>query len=787
MTTPAKFHFISCLNILKKNMFARMILFYSCFSILLIILSSYILITWSSRNLEKEIQKSNNLVLNQFKIYSDIYLLKRLDSIVSDKCLACSSDNSIYNFYTHFQPTDLNLTLDAWKSISSIVSNYDFIDSIYIFRGVDNTMVSSREGVIYNINRKDNLRYVNTAPLTAAKESSFKSGWVSPLENSGFSKNRAILSFYYNFIIVTSHRNYKCNIIFNIDEEKFFSSVLGTYGSGNPIFMVIDSHGNYLVHSNIQMLMKKPELPSDAIKSILSKNNGFMLTKSSNISEALTWNHSSVNDWNYVSIISADMLNKQVQIGERLGYGLIISIVLICIIGLSLITSILYKPLKNLILSIRPRFSSDDTDGDLFLIGNVINNLTNQVEAMEGVLMKNSPLILYKLVMDIIQDSISDNEELNKRFGLLNITFDFEFYCVMITEIKTSDFEKFPIVQREYLTACITEIINDSLKTEANLITICYPANCFLSIINYQEYEPLKNKLNALIKQLSDNWGVSANISVSCTCKTLLNLNKAYAKTSEQLRYSFITGRGNIFSYDTFANPGGLKADFTIHDMKHLESVLLSNKVSSFKEGVEDLVIQCKNFVFDLSSINKLIEQITDIVVQTSLQKGLSPLENDESKSADIFQRFSTIDSWMDWLFGLADILTAHISHKQLNINQDYMQSIMEFVQTHIECQLSLNSVAEEFKITPNYLSRIFKESTGTNFSDFITETKFSHAKKLLAMSEKRNISDIAESLGYLNLGYFTKIFKEKFSVTPVQYRKLYLSEKYTNNASVEN
>jgi YesN/AraC family two-component response regulator len=85
---------------------------------------------------------------------------------------------------------------------------------------------------------------------------------------------------------------------------------------------------------------------------------------------------------------------------------------------------------------------------------------------------------------------------------------------------------------------------------------------------------------------------------------------------------------------------------------------------------------------------------------------------------------------------------------------------------------LSLNSVADHFGISPNYLSSFFKLTTEKNFSDFIVEAKLEKASKLLLEQKRINVAAIANELGYSNHSYFDKLFKERFGLSPIQYRK---------------
>lgn len=85
---------------------------------------------------------------------------------------------------------------------------------------------------------------------------------------------------------------------------------------------------------------------------------------------------------------------------------------------------------------------------------------------------------------------------------------------------------------------------------------------------------------------------------------------------------------------------------------------------------------------------------------------------------------------------------------------------------------LSVGEIAKRVGISRYYLQHIFKRETGITMTAYIRERKLSEAKRLLITTEKQ-ISDIAYECGYLDAGYFTKVFGESEGVTPTEYRKM--------------
>ena len=96
---------------------------------------------------------------------------------------------------------------------------------------------------------------------------------------------------------------------------------------------------------------------------------------------------------------------------------------------------------------------------------------------------------------------------------------------------------------------------------------------------------------------------------------------------------------------------------------------------------------------------------------------------------------------------------------------------IARYLNDHLADPLSLSDVAQQFYISPFYLSRIFKETTGFTYSNYINLTRIKEAQRLLRESTLP-ISEIAMQCGFDNFSHFGKTFKKVSHVSPREYRK---------------
>ena len=84
---------------------------------------------------------------------------------------------------------------------------------------------------------------------------------------------------------------------------------------------------------------------------------------------------------------------------------------------------------------------------------------------------------------------------------------------------------------------------------------------------------------------------------------------------------------------------------------------------------------------------------------------------------------------------------------------------------------LSLAMVADHLNTSVYVVTRLFKESTGKNFKEYVLDKRMEHARELLK-STPTKIAEISGMAGFESPEYFSSVFKAKYGITPTQYRK---------------
>jgi YesN/AraC family two-component response regulator len=105
------------------------------------------------------------------------------------------------------------------------------------------------------------------------------------------------------------------------------------------------------------------------------------------------------------------------------------------------------------------------------------------------------------------------------------------------------------------------------------------------------------------------------------------------------------------------------------------------------------------------------------------------------------------------------------------SVRDDKMARVRDFLERNCYRKVSLSDAAEAVGLSPKYLSRIFKGSTGKGFSEYRMGVQICKARELLTEGGL-NVNEISEKLGYQNPESFIRAFRKLAGCTPTEFRK---------------
>ena len=105
------------------------------------------------------------------------------------------------------------------------------------------------------------------------------------------------------------------------------------------------------------------------------------------------------------------------------------------------------------------------------------------------------------------------------------------------------------------------------------------------------------------------------------------------------------------------------------------------------------------------------------------------------------------------------------------------IKTVLSYITDHYHEKLYVQDLASQVNMNEQYFCRFFKRSIGKTPIDYINDYRLNKVIRLLETGDAQ-ITEICLECGFNNMGDFQRLFKRKTGITPLQYRKLYLSKK---------
>jgi len=232
---------------------------------------------------------------------------------------------------------------------------------------------------------------------------------------------------------------------------------------------------------------------------------------------------------------------------------------------------------------------------------------------------------------------------------------------------------------------------------------------------------------------------------------------------SEQIIEKYAEETKRLFEY-----PSDSKCEYNIEWYKNLKDINIQ-KIS------ETANLMLESLIFSREADRELINDIMSYYSPNLLYDFIGVFLDKISENVDInkeqyMRRASSTGNSYELLKLIREI--EDLFTKSVAIDSEEIDEIKQFLKDNCGKQTSLKSVAEKFAFNYSYLSRLFKEKIGMNFSDYMVHIRIEKAKELFAEGKYKK-EEVASMVGYNKYSYFGEQFKKVTGITPSQYMAL--------------
>lgn len=408
---------------------------------------------------------------------------------------------------------------------------------------------------------------------------------------------------------------------------------------------------------------------------------------------------------------------------------------------------------------------------------------------------RNVVIETIKGAMDLVEKNkgkLSADMELHKKLDLVSpmVENDFIYACIFNND-KSLDIsaylEYFNISESAWVFAClefphinsvnqydayikIHQIMNSGQRS----LLSSFMMNRIVAFIPIMSDSPDYSDVQEHIKKLYSTLSFNITNGIRCGISTISSdttrLQQTYNEALSALNKVSASG-GLLFS--GMEQSEEKKSNGTASEFKNQIIAKLSagdsNGVRTFLE------LYTSDLVSEKLPLDKIKNTFFELIVtaKNATKTIISSFESETSDTA-----FTVLSSEND-ILRLKDFVqkillecTSAISDTNKQKNNPSIQKVCDYVDSHLSEDISLEQMADYINVSSFYLSKLFKEEKGVTFINFISDKRLEKARQLLAETDL-SIKEITAEIGYNDQNYFSRIFKNKYGISPKEYRKV--------------
>ena len=404
----------------------------------------------------------------------------------------------------------------------------------------------------------------------------------------------------------------------------------------------------------------------------------------------------------------------------------------------------------------------------------------SKVHELSGEISKNHCRLSEALINELLGKEPVDIESFERRLRVYNYNFKKrKFLLSMLTIDRYMDLIKGGMFEnnKDLFKFNVVNIVGEVLKKHEIGEVFPKGENGYIIIYNYDP--DLNYSVTERICLISKDIQEAIRKAINNTCTvyigtpvdSLLKLNRAYEDVLHLKNERFYMQDEIILVSAKKEYAEDFDSYYVNSFIKELENGLCEQNAEKLPQLTAALFEKAAKELVSADSVRAAAERAVISMIH-GLEKGVCPhkqiIPDNFSVMIRNIDNATELKELLDsYLSGTAEIMKKNMAYA----SSPEISKIIRYVSTHLDEDISLDSIAAYVNMNSSYFSRHFKNKTGSNFVDFLSNMRIEKAKELL-LETGLSIDEISYRVGHVNKAYFTKVFKKITGQNPGEFRK---------------
>ncbi|MBQ8189268.1 MAG: helix-turn-helix transcriptional regulator [Lachnospiraceae bacterium] len=313
----------------------------------------------------------------------------------------------------------------------------------------------------------------------------------------------------------------------------------------------------------------------------------------------------------------------------------------------------------------------------------------------------------------------------------------------------------------DYYSKIATDLTSLTNKETNEYIYAIYDSKLLLVNFIGSSTEEQKKYITDYILEIAESYGHSATTSIGPSCSSLYEIHFSWLKSNDMIHKNMSqSASGNSTSSESSYN-------------RHVQSIL-----TALTEGDGESVLEkfeCLINSFDEKNSSFLFLQSMYIYFANELIN-YTKVHHIELNHHEI-NSVVTAKNLESFTSAAKKILKHCLEQKNSIMDKEKASmtlQILSYINNHLtDYDLSIEKVAADTNSNPAIIRSVINQESGMLYRDYIVHRRLEYAKNLL-LKTNLTVSEICDKVGYANVSYFVRIFRENVGVTPSKFRQTY-------------
>lgn len=382
-----------------------------------------------------------------------------------------------------------------------------------------------------------------------------------------------------------------------------------------------------------------------------------------------------------------------------------------------------------------------------------------------------------QLFSEVIKGEIASEQTIIDKAAELGYAFEHKFFTAMSIKIMDMNRQLFTDEMGGLLRFAIANVFEESVHEVGVCAAIddSDPKQGVAVVFNHDEVLPhINNKIQTGMEEIRKYLEVDAYIGIGRSYERAVDLSKSFKESLICAKQKLVFTDKSIISYSDYELIR--KNNYLLSDEDRRVIILYlsytaENGIKELINKIDTIFSQVRESKVPFQKVKELCMDILFVTTSEIKRKNTYIYEQlSDSGIESYFEDCRFLNDFRDRICLVLNNLSVHFENETLGGGKKIVVSIKKKMETEYYLDLKLSTFANNYYINQSYLSSLFLQETGRNFSQFLTDIRVEKAKEFLSLTTL-SVSKVSELVGYNDRSYFCSVFQKAAGVSPAKYR----------------